>query len=160
MKTLHLHTKTVKKGQKVIRDLFDSTLRDDTTFHFLFEPDLVIRAKEEESIKEIRKYCKAHKIKIEEYYYPTEGKYREAKTSVMRSYQVRLLPLLNLFSKLSIEMEDQDRFSLYERITHLLFNMSGWEHNEEAIILQRLALGRMKVDAKFERKQKRILELI
>lgn len=133
-------------NMKLMKILFKKFLYLDHSFHYLIEPELIIRTGNKNSIDSIRKYLENHKVyySIYDWPYPKKG-YGEGKGEITVKYQNVLLPIYNLLSKLALKAPYKDYLKVYERISHCMLNMGFYEWEEELTINLRNAYYRSKL---------------
>lgn len=157
MKTIHIKKKNLASNHKLIHALYKKILKHDHGFHYLIEPELIIRTGSLFTERVVCEYLHKKKIEYDTYDYPVSKKgYGEDKKSVMTKYSKEMLVILHWLSILSLKANYKDYLKLFERITHCALNMNFYEWNEEVTILTKLAFKRSSLIV--ESDEKRFLE--
>lgn len=144
MKTIEVQGKNLKIQKRRAKKLI-KLLPKNVYFHFLFEPELIIRL-ENENTKYITDYLKKRKIGYKIYPYPfTKKGFGEARKGIMHEYLHYFKPLMNIQSKIAINSKTNHRLRIIERYNHTFLNSLGYEWIDESIIYAWLAGGRIAV---------------
>lgn len=156
MITIHLKGKDVKKSQRRIRQLI-KLLPKKAYYHFLFEPELIIRIHNKDK-HYITDFLDKKKWKYETYRYPFSSKvskwsdhkgYGEDKKSMTYIYRDEFIPLMNLESKLALKSKKKHKIFIVERYYHTFLNALGYDWESEASITNWLLAGRINTYKRF-----------
>jgi hypothetical protein len=149
MITIEIQDRNVTANKKLIKKIFKQLPRN-AYFHFLFEPELIIRVKNKER-KCIIDYLKRKNIQYRVYSYPFPKKgFGESKKSVIYKYQDEFKELFHYGSLLTIKQKNKDKFFIIERHSHTFLNMMGFSWLGEVAIYNWLLEGRIKAIKKYD----------
>jgi hypothetical protein len=131
----------------LIKELYGKFLREDPLFHFLFEPDLIIRISNNKVLNEIKGFLEQADIDFDIYDYPlpvpNAAKRRfgenEGGPIIEKLYDV-YLPLFHLNAIAALTMNEDEQGVYIERANHTFYNMLGNSRQEEADKLLLLAI--------------------
>lgn len=145
-----VYTSDIPKLKNLIKELYDYTLKDDSIFHFFFEPEIIIRIESEQSLEKVKSFLQERSISFEEYEYPfpPEGKFGEGKDSVVAKHLDLFLPLFHASSVAAITLDEAEHAHYLERLVHTAFNPKFYPHEHEGQYLLKLAelkLGKQKI---------------
>lgn len=128
------------KTPTLLKDLYKAGLKDDSLFHFLYEPEcVIIRIGSEQVILKVEKYLQDNEIRFEAYGYPDEGKYREEIGGIEHRNLDILLPIYHANSIAIITLNDADYSALLKRMIHCIINPKYIIDQAESTILKQLA---------------------
>ncbi|KAL9655199.1 hypothetical protein ABK040_008974 [Willaertia magna] len=143
---------------ELLKELFNNALKEDNSFHYFFEPEIIIRmncnGQPYETVKEI---LKNKNIGFVEYDYPNplqehltvkdrnqnERKlscYGETKGGIVLKYFDMFTNIFHYHSVAAISMDKTDHFEYMERVIHTMFNPRSYTRDEEGKHLTRLAI--------------------
>lgn len=157
MITIHLKGKDVKRNIKRSRILV-KLLPKRAYYHFLFEPELIIRVYDRDK-HYISDFLDKKKWVYETYRYPFSKKagawgtgkgYGEDKKSMTYIYRDEFIPLMNLESKLALKSKKKDQAFIIERYYHTFLNALGSSWKYEAQITNWLLMGRVNTIRHYE----------
>jgi len=142
MKTIH--TKT--KSRTLIKKLYREILKDDSLFHFFYEPELVIRVSENHLLA-LKKYLKDKNINFIEYDYPKEkGKKGnlcfECEDLVLNNLDL-FLQLYHCHSLAVLSFKKEELNDYFGRVIHTLFNIARKSYQTEGLELIAMGVGRI-----------------
>jgi len=131
----------ISKMKSLIETLYKEILKKDLKFHFLFEPQLIIRIDSIECLDEVKKYLAENNIDFEEYDYPyaPNGKFGETKGGIVDRYLELFIVILHSSAVAALTMSDTDHLEFLERAAHDLFNPKFYGYKLEGEILCKLA---------------------
>jgi len=131
----------LKQVLHLLKDLYSNILKDDPLFHYFFEPDLIIRIKDENVLARVKAYLQDKKIEFDEYEYPhaPDGKYGEEKDGIIDKYLDLFLAINHANSVAALLMDESEHFSYMERMIHSAFNTGRMPHQQEGLTLMKLA---------------------
>jgi hypothetical protein len=135
---------------ELIQELYKNFLIKDPLFHFLYEPDLIIRISVSEVLEGIKKFLTERRINFTTYAYPHPERsinnvrcYGEDREGVVAEYLYDLfLPAFHTNSIAALILPDDRQLPFIERVSHTFFNMTGSTHEEEATNMLFLAYRR------------------
>lgn len=152
IKTIHLknvellpgnaiYESEVPKLKSLMKELYDLFLKDDTKFHFFFEPELIIRITNSECLEKVKKFLQEKEIKFEEYDYPfpPDGNFGEAKEGNVAKNLELFLTIFHANSVAALTMSEEDHFKYLERLVHTAFNPKFFTPSQEGAWLTNLA---------------------
>jgi hypothetical protein len=113
IKTIHIRNGNILKAKALAKELFDYTLKDDPDFHYLFEPDLVLRITTEPCLTKAKSLLQTKNIAFKEYDYP--------------------------FPTKAGEYGEERHFKCIEMLIHIAFNSGGYSREKEGEYLKKLA---------------------
>ncbi len=123
----------MSKKKLLLKKLFFLFLEEDDSFHFFYEPNLIVRVSEDKILKQITKYLDKRKVKykIYDYPYPEDKKeYGEGKN--WDHIFPHLLRLYHLYALMLLQFEGQDIEWFTGRAMHCILNMRGYDWLDEA----------------------------
>jgi hypothetical protein len=151
MKTIEFDIKHFKKKKQMIqmvKALYKRGLENDPKFHFLFEPNLIIRTSiPEKIIKILNKENWVYKVY--DYPYPKKG-FGESKK--WKNIQKYMEELLHLQSTAVLNFNKTETKWFANRLHHTFLNMLFMEYYDEAKYHLEQAKNYMYIDYKEERK--------
>lgn len=150
MKTIEISKNqfTFKEAYMLLRFLYHKELKLDNSFHFLFEPNLIIRTNR---VKNVRKWLDKSGWKYKVYAYPYSKKgYGESKKH--KESQSALLYLLHLQSLVALSRNKKEKFYMLNRMHHCFLNMLAFEYYDESKYYLGQAKNYMYLDYKAEGK--------
>lgn len=137
-----IYTTDVPKLKSLIKEIYDYVLKDDSMFHFFFEPEIIIRITEKDSLVKVKSFLKERNIDFEEYDYPfpPEGKFGEEKNGIVVNNLKLFLTIFHVNSVAALTMNEEDHFKYLERLVHTAFNPKFYPHKQEGEWLSDLAV--------------------
>lgn len=151
MKTIQIKNKGLKYNKLLIKKLSSLFLIGDKDFHFFFEPDLIIRIKNQKTIGKIGRYLYKKKIEFDVYNYPKTKKGYGEGDRLMLKYLPLFDALFHIHSLMVLGIKTKRKLFLTDRIFHTYLNTSGLEWHEEAIVFHQMGKGRTNVVKKYEK---------
>lgn len=162
MKTIHIknyvellpgnliRTKDVAMLKSLVKELYEHALKDDPSFHFFFEPEIIVRISSEECLKKVKTFLEDRRIEFEEYDYPfpPPGKFGEGRDGIVARNLDLFLTVFHAHSVAAITMDEDDHFQYLERVIHTAFNPRFYGHELEGrklLGLAELKLGKEKI---------------
>jgi hypothetical protein len=144
MKTIQVFNRTPKRNRLLIRCLYKKILKRDDTFHFFFEPDLIIRTS---LFNEVKKYLDKRKIEYKTYAYPyTKKGYGESKRwKYMQKFSETLYHTQAIFV---LKSKRKDRPYFANRMHHCFLNQDGFSFYYESEYLLGQSAGYLYRDYK------------
>lgn len=153
MKTIHIQNVEVLENydisssdadglKKLINELYEYTLKNDTAFHFFYEPELIIRISSESCLTKVKAFLSQRNIPFEEYDYPfpgAKGKFGEEEGGIVATNLDLFLPVFHAHSVAAITMDDDAHKEYLERVLHTAFNSRFLSREYEGKILMELA---------------------
>lgn len=136
-----VNTSDVPKLKALVKELYEHTLKDDSKFHFFFEPEIIFRITTEDCLTKAKNFLQNRTIEFEEYDYPfaPEGKFGEERGGIVANNLDIFLPILHVHSVAAITMSEDEHFKYLERVIHTAFNPKFYSHEEEGSKLAKLA---------------------
>lgn len=132
----------IVKMKNLMGELYTFTLRDDSLFHFFYEPEIIIRIDSETCFDKVKNFLNQRNIEFEVYDYPFPpfGKFGEEKEGIVARNLNLFLPVFHASSIAAITMTDEDHFRYLERLIHTAFNPKFLPHDAEGKALVQLAM--------------------
>lgn len=150
MKTLELEELSIARYFEYLKDFYKNKWLKSDEFHFLFEPELIIRYNpDKDIIFEIKKYLNGLKVSFIEYDFPSQVGDRLHKNAKLFENEVCdefTINSLNLNSRAVLEMTGWQYERFIERTWHCMNNMAGKSWKEEAIYGLNLSRRRFKFE--------------
>lgn len=130
-----------KSSYDLMIALYNEILKDDPLFHFLLEPQLVIRISKEECLTQVKSYLEIRNIDYSEYPYPNapEGKFGVGSDSIDERHKELMLPIYHINSIAALTLDEKDHLLYLERMTHTAFSSMYGERSIEANLMTLLA---------------------
>jgi hypothetical protein len=133
--------------KELIQKLYKNFLKTDPLFHFLYEPDLIIRISVPQVLEQIKKFLIENRINFRTYAYPhpepsntNQRCYGEDKEGVVVEHLYDLfLPAFHTNSIAALILPEDRQLAFMERVSHTYFNMIDCTHEEEATNMLYLA---------------------
>lgn len=148
MITIQIYEKDVRKNQKRVKQLI-KLLPKKAYYHFLFEPQLIIRVHNKDK-HYITDYLNKKKLKYITYRYPFSKRgYNESKKSMTYIYRDEFVPFLHIASRLALKSKRKEQIFIIERLYHTLLNSFGYSWEYEASITTWLLAGRINTYKRF-----------
>ncbi len=150
MRTIEINARqfNYKHKKKLLTTLYVKVLKKDNNWHFLFEPNLIIRTTKS---KEVASFLRTRGWKYKIYNYPyTKLGYNENKRK--KSIQRELEWLLHFHSLIVIAKKPKEIDYLINRSDHCLLNMLGHDYYSESKYYLDQAQGYLMIDYKAEGK--------
>jgi hypothetical protein len=146
MKTIEIKPLTNKT--KLIKTLYKKFLYKDTKFHYLFEPQLIIRTNKSKLITD---YLKLKKIDYTTYPYPYAKRgFGESKhNNYLQKESEKLYHLQSVFV---LKSKKKDVGYFLNRIHHCFLNMMNYDFYDESKYYLDQAKGYMKHQSRTDRK--------
>lgn len=130
----------------IIKDLHYQILKNDPEWHMFYEGQYSIIRCQFRFYKKVIRFFKSRNIKYEYIGRWIDGSY------VVRKYNKFFKPLFHMYSKLSLELDEEDLYYVSDRVCHCFFNHQTYmakqwveldgPHLWEASLMGRLATGR------------------
>jgi hypothetical protein len=138
------------KPTDLIQELYKDFLKKDPLFHFLYEPDLIIRISVAPVLEQIKKFLTERRINFTTYAYPHpersnngERRYGEDRGGVVAEHLHELfLPAFHTNSIAALILPEDRQLGYMERTSHTYFNMLNFSHEDEATNMLYLATRR------------------
>jgi hypothetical protein len=142
--TIGINDEGMKKQKELIKELFSRFLKDDSIFHFLYEPELIIRIESLKCLNEIKEYLDDNNISYIEYDYPfppnpQNRQFGEDPKGIIAKNFSLFLPIFHSNAIVALEMNGEDHFNYLERVIHTACNSKAYNHIAEGLILKSLA---------------------
>jgi len=102
--------------KKLLKDLYECSLKDDPKFHFFYEPEIIIRFSSQDSLDKAVKLLEERNIQYVIYEYPSPEKspmhptYGEEPSGIVLKYFELFLTIFHAHSIAAITMDDSDHF--------------------------------------------------
>ena len=150
-----IYNHDIDRMKSLIKELYDSTLKDDPKFHFFFEPEIIFRITTEECLSKVKEFLQNKNIEFEEYEYPfpPEGKFGEGKDSIVAKNLELFLTIFHANSVAAITMNEEGHFQYIERLVHTAFNPKFYSHEIEGTWLANLAALKLGKDGVIKKLQ-------
>lgn len=132
----------VPKLKILVRELYEYTLKDDPSFHFFFEPEIIFRITTEDCLTKTKSFLQNRNIEFEEYDYPfaQEGKFGEKRGGIVVNNLELFLPMLHAHSIAALTMNEEEHLEYLERVIHDAFNPKLYSYKQEGEKLAKLAV--------------------
>jgi hypothetical protein len=149
MKTIHFFEKrslTIASRRKLIKTLYDKFLCEDSSFHFFYEPELIVRA-DNKVCEEIKKYMfQDIRFKCAIYGYPKsigkQGNYCwECDPVVLKNLDL-FREIYHAHSILALTLSKSQYIKYMKRLSHTAANTGGLSYYEEGQFLMIQAMDR------------------
>jgi|SRR3989344_2397667 len=147
MKTIQINNYAESNKADLIKALYDKILRNDSKFHFLYEPQLIIRVDSAECLGQIKMHLKDNKIDFEEYDYPNapDDKFGETKGGIVEQNPDLFIPILHFGSLAALKLPEKDYKDYLDRAIHSLINQLGYDHEKEGKWLHKYSKGILQI---------------
>jgi hypothetical protein len=148
MKTIQINDfitpKTKNKQWKLLKEIYNKFLKEDLSFHYLFEPELIIRLENEEIINKIKEYLNKKHFIFEVYSYPNpkKNRYFGESEKIMQKYNDLFLAIFHQMSLFYMIADQKDQPQFRERVVHIMYNSAQTNMVDEAYRLGNMAVGR------------------
>ena len=143
-----IYTADIVKLKNLINEIYKYTLKDDHSFHFFYEPEIIIRIMSPECLEKTKMFLTSKNIEFEEYDYPypPEGKFGEDKNGIVAKNLELFLNVFHSNSVAALTMSEEDHFQYLERLMHTAFNPKFFPHEQEGKWLAELSLLKLGKD--------------
>lgn len=140
-----INTIDLPKLKALIQDLYTHVLKDDPKFHFFFEPEIIIRTMEGDTLERVKNFLTERNIQFEEYDYPfaPKGKFGELRDGIVANNLQLFLTIFHANSVAALTMTDEEHFRFVERLIHTAFNPKFFSLSQEGTYLANLAVMKL-----------------
>lgn len=148
--TIECEQNDIQYDYSLLRKLYKKGCFKSNDWHFLFEPELIIRLNtKEDALDRIETILRKEGIGFIKYQYPlidSDPKHRVEKIYGDFGLNRFQLTMLNNSCKAYLSLTGREYIRLIERTWHCMHNLAGFNWKDEGLIGMSLAKNRLKMD--------------
>lgn len=148
IRTIHIYEKwSQKKRESFVKDLYRKILYKDPSFHFFYEPEIIIRTRNQRTVGYLKRYFDYKHILYAIYKYPDKNApptfYGDPAKSITVKYLSEFLQAYHALAVFQMTVKAKDLPEIRAKVIHSLYNMDYRSYEYEGRALNNLGMNRM-----------------